>query len=241
LRAGSNQITGDVILGLGLAAGLVALAFVTTGGVDEVVTAPDTWSEIVVTLLGAAVCGAVVLLGARGRAWGGVTVALFAGLTAFTALSIAWSVQPDFSWFGANQMLSYLAVFAGAAALARFAPERWPALVGGITVLMAALSGYALLVKVFPSTLDAGATLGRLQAPFGYWNAIGVSAALGLPACLWSGARRDRGRVLRALSVPALALMISVVVLSYSRSAALVAVLAPAAGWPWCRFACARS
>jgi hypothetical protein len=223
--AGSKAITGDVILGLCLAGSLVALAFVTTGGVDQVVTAPDTWSEIVVTLLGAAVCAGVVVLGARGRAWGAVTVALFAGLTAFTALSIAWSVQPDFSWFAANQMLSYLAVFAGAAALARLAPTRWPALVGGITVLMAALSGYALLVKVFPSALGANDTLGRLQAPFGYWNAIGVSAALGLPACLWAGARRDRGRALRALSAPALALMISVVVLSYSRSAVLVAVL----------------
>jgi hypothetical protein len=223
--ARSRAITGNVIFGLCLAAGLVALAFVTTGGVDEVVTAPDTWSEIVVTLLGAAVCATVVLLGARGRAWGAATVALFAGLTAFTALSIAWSVQPDFSWFATNQMVSYLAVFAGAAALARFAPERWPAVVGGIALVMAALSGYSLLVKVFPSTLASSDTLGRLQAPFGYWNAIGISAALGLPACLWSGTRPQPGRFLRAFSAPALALMISVVVLSYSRSAALVAVL----------------
>jgi tetratricopeptide (TPR) repeat protein len=193
--------------------------------VDQIVTTPDTWSEIVVTLLGTAACAGVVLLGARGRAWAAVTIGLFAGLTAFTALSIAWSVQPDFSWFAADQMLSYLAVFAGAAALARLGPQRWPALVGAIGVLMAALSGYALLVKVLPGTLDPNDTLGRLQAPFGYWNAIGVSAALGLPVCLWSGARRDRGRALRVLSVPALALMMSVVVLSYSRSALLVAVL----------------
>jgi len=222
----SGPITGDVIIGLLLAAGLVALAFLTSGAIDQTAaTAANTWSEIVVTLLGAAACACAIVLGARGRAWGAITVALFAGLTAFTALSIVWSVQPDFSWSASNQMLAYLAVFAGAAALARLAPERWPAVIGAIAVLMTALSGYALLVKVFPATLAPDNQLGRLQAPFGYWNAIGVSAALGLPACLWSATRRDQGRALRALSAPAASLMISVVVLSYSRSAVLVAVL----------------
>ena len=85
--------------------------------------------------------------------------------------------------------------------------------------------GYALLVKVFPATLDAGDTLGRLHAPFGYWNAVGVMAALGMAPCLWAGARRDRVGALRGLAVPALALLISVIVLSYSRGAVLVAVL----------------
>jgi hypothetical protein len=222
-------ITGDLLLGLGLAAGLVSLAFVTTGGVDQIVTAPDTWAEIVVTLIGALGCGAAVLVGARGRAWGGVTIGLFAALTGLTALSITWSVEPDFSWFGANQMLSYLAVFAGGAAVARLAPERWRALLGGIAALMVALSAFSLLAKVFPATLNSGNTVGRLEQPFGYWNAIGVCAALGIPACLWSGARRDGGLVLRALSAPALSVLISVVVLSYSRSALLVAILGAAA------------
>jgi hypothetical protein len=222
----SDPISGDALLGIVLAAGLVALAFLSTGGIDQTVaTAPNTWSEIALTLIGAAACAAVVVLGARGRAWGATTIALFAALTALTALSILWSVAPDSSWFAANQMLGYLAVFAGAAAVARFAPERWPALVGAIAVLTAALSAYALLVKVFPASLAPDNRLGRLQAPFGYWNAVGVSAALGLPACLWAATRRGRSPVLRALAAPAAALMISVVVLSYSRSAVLVAVL----------------
>ena len=48
---------------------------------------------------------------------------------------------------------------------------------------------------------------------------------LGLPPCLWAGARRDRARALRALAVPAVAILISVVVLSYSRGAVLVAIV----------------
>ena len=87
-----------------------------------------------------------------------------------------------------------------------------------------ALSAYALLAKALPGTFDPGDEIGRLQVPFGYWNAIGVTAALGLAPCLWAGTRPAGGRALRALSAPAVAVLISVVVLSYSRSAVLVAV-----------------
>ncbi|MFZ0089895.1 MAG: hypothetical protein WAL63_10335, partial [Solirubrobacteraceae bacterium] len=223
--------TGDAILGLGLAAALFALAFLTSGSTDPStpVSATYTWSEIAITVLGAAGCATVLLVGGRGRAWGALTVGLFAAFTAFAALSILWSVVPDWSWFGANQLFAYLAVFAGAAGMARLFPERWPGIVGGVAAGMAALSAYALLAKVFPATLAASNIYGRVQAPFGYWNALGVSAALGLPACLWASARRSRGVVLRALSAPALTLVIAVVLLSYSRSAVLMAVVAAAA------------
>lgn len=217
--------TPDALLGLCLAVALVALAFLSATSSDQTVTGQGVWSEITVTLVGAAACIAMVMLGARGRGWGTASVGLFAAFTAFAGLSIAWSVQPDWSWFGANQLLSYLAVFAGAVALARTFPERWPALVGGIATGMAALSAYALLAKVFPATLASANTYGRLQAPFGYWNAVGAAAALGLAPCLWAAARREGGWLLRGLSVPAITLLISVIALSYSRSAALVAVL----------------
>ena len=91
---------------------------------------------------------------------------------------------------------------------------------------MTVLCGWSLLVKVFPSTLASNNTIGRLQAPFGYWNAIGLCGAIGLPACLWAGARRDRGRLLAGLAAPALCLLLSVDVLSYSRSADAAGVAA---------------
>ncbi|HWE10925.1 MAG TPA: hypothetical protein VG325_16370, partial [Solirubrobacteraceae bacterium] len=226
--AGSPAPTTDAILGFGLAAALVVLAFLSSSSIGQTVTGAGVWSEIAVTVLGAAACLAMILVGARGRRWGLTSVILFAAFTVFAALSIIWSVQPDWSWFGANQLLSYLTVFTGAAALARTFPERWPALVGGIGAAMVALSAYALLAKVFPASLAANNTYGRLQAPFGYWNAVGVAAAMGVPACLWSAARRGRGWLLRGLSVPALTLLISVIALSFSRSAELVAVLGAA-------------
>ena len=102
--------------------------------------------------------------------------------------------------------------------------ERWRGVVGAIAALATVLSAYALLVKVFPGTFDASDPVGRVRAPFDYWNATGLIAALGLAPCLWAGARRDGGRVLRALSVPAVAILFTVVILSYSRSALLAGI-----------------
>lgn len=224
----------DILLGLLLAAGLMTLAFTTTGGFSlDGAAAGDTWSEIVIMLIGTAACGAAVLLGGRGRAWGAATVALLGAVAVLTALSIAWSVQPDYSWQDTGRTLAYLAAFAGAAGLARIAPERWPALVGALAAAATGLSAWALLAKVFPATLDASRTLGRLQQPFGYWNAVGVAAALGLPPCLWLGAPRDRARSLRALAPAAISLLLSAVVLSFSRSAVLVALLGVGCWLAW--------
>jgi hypothetical protein len=225
----SIVLTGNLVAGLGVAAALVALVFLTSSSVDQTVTAGNTWSQIAITFLGAGACAAVVLIGGRGRAWGAPAVAMFAAFTAFAALSIAWSQQPDWSWFGSNQLLSYLSAFAGAVALGRLAPRRWPALVGGLATAMTALCIYALLAKVFPSTLAAANDYGRLLAPFGYWNAIGVAAALGLAPALWGATRPSGPTALRALTIPAMTLMMTVIALSYSRSAALVGVLAIAA------------
>ena len=215
-----------------LSAALVAVAFVTSGSVDQTTaTTGNTWTEIALTLLGAAAVAAAVLGGGlrRGRAWGAGTVGLMAALTALTALSILWSVVPDTSWSAANQMLSYLGAFAGAAALARLAPRRWPLLLGAVALATVAISAWALLAKVFPATLAPDNAVGRLQAPFGYWNAVGIVGALGLPACLWAGARRDRGRRFAGLAAPGITLALSAVVLSSSRSADAAAAVMIAA------------
>jgi len=232
ISAGQVKLSTDPAVGAALAAGLVVLAFVTTGGLDQAVavSAGNTWAEIVITLLGGGACATVLVLGRRRRRWGGATVALFALLTAFTALSLAWSVQPDDSWQATNLTLAYLAAFAAGASLARLAPGRWRALVGAIAVTSVILSGYALLAKVFPGSLAASDTSGRLQAPLGYWNATGVMAAMGIAPCLWAWTRNGWSRFLHGLAVPGVAILIAVVVLSYSRSAVLVAVLG-AGGW----------
>jgi hypothetical protein len=219
-------------LALLIAAALAVIAFITRGGTDLGTDGlgPNTWMEIILILIGAALAVVVLLVGARGRAWGAGTVLALAAVTALTAISIAWSVQPANSWEAANQALAYLMAFGSAVVLARLFPGRWAALVGAIAVLAVIVCGWALLVKVFPATLDPGELYGRLRAPFDYWNATGLIAAIGLPACLWAGARREPGLLTKALAVPALSILIAVLVLSYSRGA-VAAVLIGMACW----------
>jgi len=228
-RSGARRVglISDLVLGVALATGFCVIVFAATGGTD---LGPTTWVEIVLTAIGAACAIAVVLLGARGPAWGVVAVGLFAALAALTYLSIAWSVQPANSWVEANRTLSYLAAFGAAVALARLAPTRWSALVGAVAGVAVVTCGYALLAKVFPATINAQDHLGRLQVPFSYWNATGLMAALGVPAWLWAGARPEASRWVRALSVPAIALLVTVLMLSYSRGA-LIAGLVGLAVW----------
>ncbi len=218
----------DIGLALTLGGALCVLVFVTTGGATNGTNlAPNTWAQIALVLIAAGLGIAAARAGARGRAWGAASLGLFAALAALTLLSISWSVQPDSSWLDTNLTFSYLAAFAGGVALARIAPERWAAIIGAVVVVSAVVSGYALLSKVFPATIDSGQSLlgARLSAPFGYWNAVGLIAGLGLPACVWLGARRGGRSILRALSVPAISVLVATLLLSYSRGALFAAVI----------------
>ena len=47
--------------------------------------------------------------------------------------------------------------------MARIVPERWPALLGAVAAAATVICGYALLVKVFPGTLNANDLVGRLE------------------------------------------------------------------------------
>jgi O-Antigen ligase/Tetratricopeptide repeat len=212
----------DVAVAVALAAGLAIVTFVTGGGND---LGPNSWAEIAVIVIGVGLAIAAVGGSARVPAWGSAALLLFVALTAFTIASIAWSVQPANSWVEASRTLSYLAAFGGAVALARIAPERWAAVVGAVALLAVVVSGYALLVKIFPATLDAGDPVGRLRLPFDYWNAVGLLAAMGIPPCLWWGSRRESGVLARAAAVPAIAILLLAVVLSLSRGALIISAV----------------
>lgn len=204
-----------------LLAALIAAVCFTVGGGS---LARATWPQVALTALGALVVGIATLVAPSGRRlWGGVTLLLFGALAALTAVSISWSIQPSDSWTATNQTLSYLAVFAASAAVVRIAPQRWRAVLGGIVLATVVVCGYGLLTKVFPGW--ATANVGRLRAPFDYWNAVGLMAVLGMPGCLWLGARRDGHAALRALAVPALTVLLCAMLLSYGRGALAVGVV----------------
>ncbi len=212
----------DPPIAVALAALLLGAVFVARGfTADNGPVGRLTTTEIAVTLLGELAATVAALVAPTGRRlWGGVTVLLLAALTAYTALSIIWAIEPAGAWDEANLALSYFAAFAGAAALVRVAPARWRALLGALVLTAVVVSAYSLLTKVYPSIV-AAASYARLRAPFDYWNAVGLMAVLGIPGCLWLGARRDGHPVLGALAVPGLGVLLTAVVLSVGRGALL--------------------
>ena len=179
-----------------------------------------TTTEMALTLgAGLVVAAAVILAPSGARAYGLWPVGLLLAFTVLTALSIVWSVQPDHSWQDSGRLLAYSGVFGAGVALVRIAPERWPAVLGGLTLAAVVVCGYALLTKVFPGSLAPSNTFARLNEPYGYWNAIGLTAAMGAICCLWLGARRTGHALLRALAYPAMGVVLLTLVLAYSRGA----------------------
>jgi hypothetical protein len=201
-----------------LFAGVVCFAtFYAKGGLN---LESMTVTEMALTLAAGALVAAVLVLGRSSGPLNGIwSLGLLLAFAALSAVSVVWSVQPDSSWHDAGRLLAYSGVFAAALALAHVAPGRWPALLGGLVLAAVVVCGYALATKVFPATLAPANAYARLEEPFGYWNAIGLAAALGGICCMWLGSRRAGHALLSALAYPAMGLLALTLVLAYSRGA----------------------
>ena len=205
------------------AAIICALTFIAGGGLH---LGRMTEVEMGLTIASGLIVATLVLFApARGPTFGLWSVGLLLAFTALTALSVIWSVQPDDSFKDAGRMLAYSGVFGASVVLARAFPSRWPAVLGGIALAAVAVCSYALLTKVFPRQLDANDVYARLRAPYDYWNATGLTAAMGVICCLWLGARRAGHALLSALAYPATGLLLVTLMLAYSRGALVALVL----------------
>ena len=224
--AGTLSVPGlqaQPLLTTGLAAILCAVAFTADGGLQIGRTTPAEMALIAGG--GLAVAGSLLLAPRRERLWGAGPLALMLALAVLTALSIAWAANPSDAWLEANRTFAYLAIFAAATALAHAVPHRWGAVLGAITLSAVVISAYAVLTKILPGALNPEEIYSRLSEPFGYWNSVGLMAALGVPGLLWLGTRRTGHQTLNALAYPALGLVLLTILLSYSRGALLAAVV----------------
>ena len=192
--------SAEVLLPLGIGALLAAIALRAGGGLQ---LKPTTEVEMAL-LLGGGVVAAGALLRRRDRraAYGDAGAAVLRGARrADDRESILWSVEPVGLVAGGEPHARPTSVVFGVAiAFARFAPQRWAALLGGTVVASTIVCGYALLTKVFPGSLDPDEVYARLREPFGYWNAVGLMAALGAPRLPVArrAARRPRARSTRS-------------------------------------------
>ncbi len=212
-----------MLLTLAFAALFCALSFDASGGLQ---LATLTRAEVFLIAL-AGILGTLALLAspATRKPWGLASAALLTLLVFITGASMIWAIDPAVAWLETNRTFALLAAFLIGAALVRLAPDQWRSLLGGLLIASFAISLYALLTKVFPAALAEGETYGRLREPFGYWNAVGLTAALGLPAAVWLGARREGHAATAVLAYPAVGVLVVALMLAYSRGSLLAAAL----------------
>jgi hypothetical protein len=178
--------------------GAVTLAALVLGGASGVggVVRVGGPAVGVLALALALVALARLPLPALGReGWG--LVASLVLLTAWSGVSVVWTLVPHRSWDVFNKAVVF-AVFLGLgvvlAGVARDAAARMGALVlaAGISTVLV----WALLAKAIPTLDSGGDRVARLRVPIDYWNALALLADAGLGFALWVGAgKRPAARV----------------------------------------------
>lgn len=158
---------------------------------------------------------------------GSIAIAALALYATWVLASFAWSGAPGRALLEFDRVLLYLL------ALGLFASVRWrPAqlrwMLAGVAGAIVAVCAVGLISRALPQLVTAGPTTvpSRLSHPLGYWNALGLLAALGLVLCLHLTSSNRAHTALRVLSAGAMPLLAATLLLTFSRGAIAVLVLA---------------
>ena len=200
------------VLVAGAAFGLLVGAGAANGGYF-----PGAWGWL--TLAGAWIAALALVLDvdvALSRA-GVATLALLTAFAGWTLLSSVWSVDVTQTALEAQRTLVYVAGFGAALLLARRS-ER--ALLGGAWAAVLVLSSYALATRLVPDRFGiADAIAGsRLSEPIGYWNSLGLYAAMGTLLAVGFAAR-GRAVSTRLAGAASLPLLVTTLYFTFSRGA----------------------
>src|SRR4051794_1545001 len=125
---------------------------------------------------------------------------LFAG---WVWLETLWSDSAPSTFLEGQRVLVYVAGVSAGVLLVR--KRTVPLLLGSVLTAITLISGYSLATRLFPDrigTFDPAASY-RLDTPLGYWNALGILAAMAVLLGLGFAARGHSltGRALGAASV----------------------------------------
>jgi hypothetical protein len=192
-------------------ASLVAAVNVSDAGYFE-----RSWGWIAVVLL----WGAATLLVTSDRLTiSPLPIAFLVGMTAFlawVAVSAAWSESPPRTIREVERDVVYLA-FAGTIALAG-SRLRAPAIVAGTLAGGTLVAMYALATRLFPERLGSYDPFAgyRLSEPVGYWNGLGLLAAMLLVLGLGLAARGSSVAV-RTLAATTFVPVAAVLYFTFSR------------------------
>jgi O-antigen ligase len=179
----------------------------------------SSWSWVALTGLGLAT---FVLILVRTISLGRLDLLLlgsFAGFTAWTLASVAWSDSVPSTLDAATRCLAYLALVTAAVLVTR--PSTSRNLLGGAFTGATLVCLYSLATRLLPDrvgTFDSVAGGYRLSTPITYWNGLGVFAVMAL-FLAFTFAARSRRTVLRAGAAATLPLLAATVYFTFSRGA----------------------
>jgi hypothetical protein len=196
--------------------------------------------QVALAAVGTAVAAAAIWSGTLRVATPALAVAgagLLALFAIWSGLSLGWSVAPNQTWSELNRDLTYIVVLVLAMIAGASHPRALRLVSSGTLIVVVAVTVYAIGQKLVPGfhirglfDLNQTQLVPRLQDPFGYWNALGLFIALGVPialAIVVDSERRTRTRLGALLSVE---LMLLTIGLTYSRGAVLALVCGLAVG-----------
>ncbi len=188
---------------------------------------PVSWSWATLVLLWAAALALILRAPTRPTRLERTFLAALVCFVAWVWISIGWSTDVSQSVLeGERSLVLVAAVGAGLALAQRHAV---PVLLGGTLAGITAVCAYALATRLFPGRVGHYDPLAvyRLNTPVGYWNGLGIVAAIGVLLALGLAlhARSTLRSALAGLTVPVLLLTLY---FTYSRGAwiALAAGLA---------------
>ena len=140
----------------------------------------------------------------------------FAGLAGWIALSLLWTVGVPDTVLEIERVLVYLAAVAAGILLLR--KRSVAAVIVGLCGALGIISTYALLTRLFPDHFGTFDQISgyRLSDPLGYWNALGILAALGWLLALGLAARS--GPLVRCLSAGSTVIFALTLYFTYGRA-----------------------
>jgi tetratricopeptide (TPR) repeat protein len=153
-----------------------------------------------------------------------VLLGALAALAGWTWLSLTWSEDVSTSALEGQRMLLYLAAGAAFVLLVRRATV--PYVLAGALAAVVSVAGYGLASRLFPERLGVfdPTSSYRLSEPLGYWNGLGLFAAMGALLALGFAAR-GRSVPGRALAAAALPVLAATIYFTFSRGAWIAAAV----------------
>jgi hypothetical protein len=179
---------------------------------------PTSWGWSALALFFAAAAAVILRAAVRISPLELGFLGLVTALVGWTWLSSTWSIDLSSSILEGQRGLVLIGAVVAVLALAPARPVR-PLLgaVGAATTLDCA---YALATRLFPGRIGSYDTLAvyRLNTPVGYWNGLGVFAALGAVLALGFAARGTRP-VTRGVAAASLLVLVPTLYFTFSRGA----------------------